>query len=116
MMVQLTNPARLDKLIHFGKQDSSKMNQNGIPILGFVESFKAWGGVWQLTTTQLLQISGMNLSDNQIFVVRHRESWTDVIDAKIGTKVYHVKSIVPDVADTPTSYDLVTLEKVIKNG
>ncbi|NVO88948.1 phage head closure protein [Lactobacillus rhamnosus] len=115
MMVQLANPIRLDKLLSFGSS-TSKVNQNGVPIEDFKAMFFAWGGAWQLSSTQLLTLAGTNQAHIQVYVVRHREDWSGVQKCQFAGKTYQVTGIAQDSANTPTSYDLVTVEEVVKNG
>ncbi|MEE6717031.1 phage head closure protein [Schleiferilactobacillus harbinensis] len=115
-MVQLANPARLDTVIEFGGLGDPVPNQNGVPKQPFEPAFAMWAGAWQLTTTQLLQVSGMAQTNTLIYVVHHREDWDGITDARIGDQSYHIGTIAKDATNLPTSYDLVTLEAVSKNG
>ena len=114
-MVQLANSARLDRIISFGAYKAI-LNQNNMPVQKFVPSFKCWAGAWQLSTTQLLQVAGMDKKFTDVYVVPHRINWDGITCAQINGSLYDVGTVAKDSFNSPTSYDLVTIGDVVKHG
>lgn len=117
-MVKILNPSRLTKIIEFGSElDEPEYDQNDNPISSLSIVWKTTAIPWSLTTSQMIQAQGLNLTDQRIFAVRHRNDdfWQRISKAKYNGKTYEVTNINSDPTNSPTSYDLVTLEEVSKH-
>lgn len=120
MMVQLQNADRLTEIITFGTVNQAidddgiaDIDENGMP----VENFQQIGtpvlcGRWSLSTSQLIEQSGLSKSDAFLVVVHHRESWDGITHAKYRNKIYEVTHIDSDSFRNPTAFDRLTLSKV----
>lgn len=115
-MVQLQNSDRLSREIVFGTMAESDADED-FPTTEFKQIGKhTLCGNWSLTTNQLIQMEGLNLTGTIIVVVHHRRSWDGITRAKLGPKLYEVTNITQDPYNNPTAYDLITLRQVDKNG
>ena len=118
-MTQIMNPARLTQKISFGTTtDEPQYDENDRPLPSLKKLWTTLGAPWQLTTNQMIQSQGLNLTQNKIFAVRHRPDrfWHSVDSALINGQMYEVVDFNLDPTNSPTSYDLITVRKVEKHG
>ncbi len=117
-MVKILNPSRLTKIIEFGyESDEPEYDQNDNPISSLSIVWKTTAIPWSLTTSQMIQAQGLNLTNQRVFAVRHRDDnfWSKISKAKYYGKTYEVTNINPAPTNSPTSYDLVTLKEASKH-
>lgn len=115
-MVQLQNPDRLTQLIAFGTIDDQDYDINGV----LKSTFLSIGnptlcGLWNLTTSQMIQQTGNQSTDSFIVVVHHHKSWEKITHARLNNIVYKVSNVNQDPYRNQTAYDLLTLTKVGEN-
>ncbi|BDR56881.1 phage head closure protein [Xylocopilactobacillus apis] len=117
-MVQMSNPMRLDLKLKLGHMGGVGEDVNGLVTEGFVADKTVASDHWVRTQNQQISIQGTSLQGTRIFVVHHREDWDDLnfTHVQLKDKVFKIVTISPDVDDSPTSYDLVTVSEVEKNG
>lgn len=118
-MTQMMNPARLTQKISFGTNtDEPQYDENDRPLPSFKSLWTTLGAPWQLTTNQMIQSQGLNLTQNKIFAVKHRPDsfWLSIDSALINGQMYEVVDFNLDPTNSPTSYDLITVRKVDKHG
>lgn len=111
-MVQLQTADRLNQVIKFGTIEDGE-DDNGMQTKVFIQIGKpTLCGQWSLSTNQMIQMAGLNQTQNMIVVVHHRNSWSGITDAELGGQPYRVSNINQDPYRNPTAYDLITLTKV----
>lgn len=118
-MVRILNPSRQTQKIEFGKEsDEPEYDQNDNPIPSIIVLWTTLAIPYSLNTTQIIQAQGLNLADQRMYAVRHRfdSFWDQISRARINEEEYEVIHINPDEKNSPTSYDLVTVKKVIDHG
>lgn len=115
MMVQLQNPDRLNMAIELGTVEET-IDENDNPSLEFIEKIHTRCGRWSLSTNQMFQTAGLNLTNSQIIVVHHKNSWTGITHAKFNGIVYEVIQFNQDPYFNQTAYDLISLKEVEHNG
>lgn len=118
-MVKVLNPSRLNQYIEFGyESDEPEYDQNDNPIPTLSVVWKTVAIPWSLTTSQMIQAQGTNLTDRRVYAVKHRDDrfWQKITQAKLYGKIYEVINVNPDPTNSPTSYDLVTLKEETKHG
>ncbi|MCO6515764.1 MAG: hypothetical protein J6586_04575 [Snodgrassella sp.] len=112
-MVQLQNPDRLSLAIKFGTIDDQDTDVNGLPTSNFVSrGSPTLCGLWSLTTNQMIQMAGLQQTDNTIVVVHHKNDWSGITHAYFKNHIYKVVNINQDPYTNPTAYDLITIRKV----
>ena len=114
-MVQLQNADRLNTIIEFGTVDDIE-NENMVQVPTFVPKFKALCGLYSLSTNQLIELTGLNKNNTEIYLTHKRRSWDGITKARISNKIYEVTNINPDPYDNHTAYDRILLQEVEKNG
>lgn len=117
-MVQLNNPARLNLKIKLGKIESGQEDINGLISEEFVAKKTIAASHWIRTQNQQISIEGTALEDTRIFLVHHRKDWEEgsYTHVKFKEKILKIVTITPEINDLPTSYDLITVKEVEKNG
>lgn len=117
-MVQLSNPARMDLKLSLGKIESGQEDINGLISEEFVAKKTIAASNWIRTQNQQISIQGTTLEDTRVFLVHHRNDWDDAnyTHLKFKNKILKIVTVSPEVNDLPTSYDLVTVKEVEKNG
>lgn len=115
MMVQLQNPDRLNMIIEFGDVEEAT-DENDNPITEFIKKIRTRCGRWSLSTSQMIQSAGQNLTHTIIVVVHHKRDWNGITHAKFAGVLYEVTQINADPYINPTAYDLISLREVERNG
>lgn len=120
-MVQITNPSRLTQKIRFCKESETvEYDQNDTPMrkVSKIDKWVTLGAPWSLSTNQMIQSQGLNLTNNKIYAVHHRpeQFWHDIDFAVINNIDYELVDINADTTNSPTSFDLITLKEVEKHG
>lgn len=118
-MVRILNPSRQTQKIEFySEADEPQYDQNDNPIPALSVVWTTLAIPYTLNTSQIIQAQGLNLSDQRMYAVRHRldKFWNKVVKAKINDEMYEVIHINPDEKQSMTSYDLVTVKKVVDHG
>lgn len=111
-MVQLQTSDRLNQVIKFGTIEDGE-DDNGMQTKVFIQIGKpTLCGQWSLSTNQMIQMAGLNQTQNMIVVVHHRNNWSGITDAKLNGQQYHVSNIYQDPYNNPTAYDQIVLKKV----
>lgn len=117
-MVRILNPSRRTQRIEFcSESDKPKYDRNDNPIPNLISKWITLAVPWSLTTNQMLQAQGLNLTDQRVFAVPHRLDyfWNKISRVKLDNELYEIVNINPDPTKLPTSYDLVTIKKVTKH-
>ncbi|MBA2915634.1 hypothetical protein HCN73_04640 [Lactobacillus crispatus] len=115
MMVRNINPTSLTVLIKFGKPEM-KLNEGtgNTENTGIKVKFRTRGRRYSLPITQQFEHSDVNWRQTFVYVVHHRRDWSEVTYAEINGQMYQVTGINPDSANLPTSYDQVTLTRIVE--
>lgn len=116
-MVQIANASRYNTPIKFGS-DNKVLDQNGIYKMTFKEQWITLSAPWSLSTNQMIQREGLNLTNTVIVAVHHRPNsfWQNIKKAQIDDVEYEVVDMNQDFNNLPTSADLITLKQVKKHG
>lgn len=114
-MVQLQNPDRLNMIIELGTVEETE-DENDNSVLQFHRLIHTRCGRWSLSTNQMFQQEGLNLTHNLIVVVHHKQSWDGITYAKLNGVLYEITLFNQDAYINQTAYDLLSLKKVKKNG
>lgn len=108
---------RLNKKAEFGDMVAGEnVNPNtGEPILEFKADFTLRAGVYSRSQSQQIALSGTDLEDTLVLIIRHNTKVSKKMKVKIDTDLYQIVSISFDDS-LPNSYDLITIkQEVVKH-
>lgn len=116
MPMKTYDVSRMKHRCQFGVYgDSDEINPNtGVPIQQFVPQFSLWFGEYSQTINQQITLTGDNLTDTKMIVVRHNEQVNQQQLVKIGDTLYQVNNVAGD--DEVNSFDVITLVRYQKRG
>lgn len=111
------NPLEFNNRAEFGVEGTIDYNpNNGNPIKGFKSSFSRWFGYMNQSLNQQYTLAGNSITNTKLIAIRHDDAVTDQINVKIGTDIYKIILISSDDRSARETFDLLTLQKVVKNG
>lgn len=108
---------RLNKKAEFGDMVAGEnVNPNtGEPILEFRADFTLRAGVYSRSQSQQIALSGTELEDTLVLIVRHNTKVSKKMKVKLGIDLYQVINVSFDDS-LPNSYDLITIkQEVVKH-
>lgn len=105
---------RLNKKVEFGDMIAGvNVNPNtGEPILEFKMDFNLRAGIYSRSQSQQIALSGTDLEDTLVLIIRHNTKVSKKMKVKIDTDLYQIVSISFDDS-LPNSYDLITIKQVV---
>ena len=111
------NPLDFNQRATFGVNRTTGNNpKNGNPIKGFTPSFSRWFGFQKQSMNQRYTLEGNGVTDTVVIAIRHDLAVKKTFDVKIGDDVYSIYDISPDNSAGYNKFDVITLQKVTKNG
>ncbi|MCT3583635.1 phage head closure protein [Levilactobacillus brevis] len=115
MTMKTYDVSRMKHRCQFGVYGNGEMNPNtGAPVQKFVPQFSLWFGEYSQTINQQITLTGDNLTDTKMIVVRHNEQVNQQQLVKIGDTLYRVNNVSGD--DEVNSFDVITLVRYQKRG
>lgn len=108
------NPLEFNDRVDFGnyKDVINKVNLNKTSV--FVKSFSRWFGYRQQTLNQQYTLMGNKITNTKLIAIRHDPLVTEQMVAVINGMEYKVISISSDDRSARETFDLLTLQKVVK--
>lgn len=111
------NPLEFNERAEFGVEGTTGYNpKNGNPQKGFVASFSRWFGYRTQSLNQQYTFMGNSITDTKLIAIRHDDAVNKSLNVRIGQDVYDIILISSDDRSARETFDLLTLQKVVKNG
>lgn len=111
------NPLEFNERAEFGVEGTTGYNpKNGNAIKGFVASFSRWFGYRTQSLSQQYTFMGNSITDTKLIAIRHDDAINKSLNVRIGQDIYDIILISSDDRSARETFDLLTLQKVVKNG
>lgn len=111
------NPLEFNERAEFGVEGTTGYNpKNGNPTKGFMPAFSRWFGYINQSLNQQYTLAGESITNTKLIAIRHDASINDQLNVRIGGDVYKIILISSDDRSARETFDLLTLQKVVKNG
>uniref|UniRef100_UPI00403FA594 phage head closure protein n=1 Tax=Lentilactobacillus hilgardii TaxID=1588 RepID=UPI00403FA594 len=101
--------ARLNKRAEFGTYTEQINENTGMSKQTFQPGFSLWFGNYTQTIQEQLTLTGNNITDSKMIVIRHNDQVNGTYIVRIDENLYKVSNIVSD--DGIDSFDVITLVK-----
>lgn len=101
--------ARLNKRAEFGTYTEQINENTGMSQHTFQPSFSLWFGNYTQTIQEQLTLTGNNITDSKMIVIRHNDQVNGTYIVRIDESLYKVSNIASD--DGIDSFDVITLVK-----
>lgn len=101
--------ARLNKRAEFGTYTEQINENTGMSQQTFQPSFSLWFGNYTQTIQEQLTLTGNNITDSKMIVIRHNDQVNGTYIVRIDESLYKVSNIASD--DGIDSFDMITLVK-----
>lgn len=108
------NPLEFNERAQFGTYETGINEINGNQTNVFVPAFSRWFGNQTQSLNQQYTLLGNKMTDMRLIAIRHDTSVTDQMAVKIGNDEYNIVLISPDNRIARETFDLITLQKVVK--
>lgn len=103
------NLARLNKRAEFGTYTEQINENTGMSQQTFQPSFSLWFGDYTQTIQEQLTLTGNNITNSKMIVIRHNDQVNGIYVVRIGEDLFKVSNIASD--DGIDSFDVITLVK-----
>ena len=108
------NPLEFNERAAFGSYQVVTNEINGNQTNEFVAAFNRWFGYRTQSLTQQYTLMGNKLVDTKLIAIRHDDAVTKQMIVQIGNDEYNIITISSDNRAARETFDLLTLQKVVK--
>lgn len=109
------NPLEFNERIEFGGYNEGDYDDNGNAIKTFVVEFSRWFGYRTQSLNQQYTFLGNKVTDTKLIAIRHDAAVNDQMIARINGEDYDIILISSDDRAARETFDLITLQKVVKS-